>query len=82
MSYGNCVVANGTPENCEVVADAGVTFQKNNFQQLAGILAGLVNDSAAVKEFGQKARERVMANYSWDSVVEQYIQVIHELRHA
>jgi glycosyltransferase involved in cell wall biosynthesis len=80
MSYGNCVVANGTPENCEVVADAGVTFQKNNFTELAAILGRLINDRGAVEEFGLKARERVTAKYSWDSVVDRYIGVINELR--
>jgi glycosyltransferase involved in cell wall biosynthesis len=80
MSYGNCVIANGTPENCEVVADAGVTFQKNNFDELGTILDRLVRDPAVVKQLGEKARARVMASYSWDSVVERYIRVIDELR--
>jgi glycosyltransferase involved in cell wall biosynthesis len=72
MSYGNCVIANGTPENREVVADAGVVFEKNNFDQLAEHISCLWNNPEKLSAFGEKAKERVLAAYSWDAVVATY----------
>lgn len=79
MSYGNCVVANGTPENREVVADAGVVFEKNNFDELATHISSLWNDSERLGSFGEKAKERVLAAYSWDAVVTKYEELFLEL---
>jgi glycosyltransferase involved in cell wall biosynthesis len=79
MSYGNCVISNGTPENREVVADAGICFAKNDFSELADILMRLIADPEAVRTFGERARERVLAHYSWDSVVSQYEELIGSL---
>jgi glycosyltransferase involved in cell wall biosynthesis len=79
MSYGNCVVVNGTPENLEVIGDAGVAFEKNRFDQLAGTLQQLLDNSSRVAEFGSRAEARVMTSYSWDSVVERYESLLQEL---
>jgi glycosyltransferase involved in cell wall biosynthesis len=79
MSYGNCVVSNGTPENLEVVGDAGVCFEKNNFGQLAEILARLLAAPEEVNGYGQRASERAHRLYSWDSVVVKYETLLAEL---
>jgi glycosyltransferase involved in cell wall biosynthesis len=79
MSYGNCVVSNGTPENLEVVADAGICFEKNNFTQLAEILRRLLSHPDEVRIYGERARDRALAQYSWDSVVAQYEELIGAL---
>lgn len=79
MSYGNCVVVNGTPENLEVIGDAGAAFEKNRFEQLAEILQGLLDDPARVAALGAKAEERVMRDYSWDSVVDKYERLLAPL---
>lgn len=76
MSYGNCVIANGTPENIEVVGDAGVIFDKNDFTELAYILKELLNAPQNVRELGERAAARVAEHYSWDSVVSQYEDLI------
>jgi glycosyltransferase involved in cell wall biosynthesis len=72
MSYGNCVVVNGTPENLEVVAESGLSFAKNDFEQLSAILEKLVSEPEIVASFGAKARERAMSRYSWDAIVTRY----------
>lgn len=79
MSYGNCVVVNGTPENVEVIGDAGVAFEKNRFDQLAEILQNLLDDPSRVSALGAKAESRVMKSYSWDSVVAKYEELLREL---
>jgi glycosyltransferase involved in cell wall biosynthesis len=79
MSYGNCVVSNGTPENREVVGDAGLCFEKNNFSQLSTILERLLAAPEDVRSFGNLAKERAHRHYSWDSVVLKYENLIAEL---
>ena len=79
MSYGNCVVSNGTPENREVVGDAGICFEKNDFAALGSILRGLLHAPQEVSHYGMLAKERAHANYSWDSVVAKYETLIDEL---
>jgi glycosyltransferase involved in cell wall biosynthesis len=72
MSYGNCVIANGTPENLEVVGDAALTYSKNNFVELSHRMSEVLSQSTLVADLGARARERAMRLYSWDSVVSRY----------
>lgn len=79
MSYGNCVISNGTPENIEVVGDAGLVFEKNNFADLSTLLSGVLESPERVAELGKRASERVTQHYSWDSVVSRYEELIGSL---
>jgi glycosyltransferase involved in cell wall biosynthesis len=79
MSYGNCVIANGTPENIEVLGDAGIIFKKNNFTELADILKKLLSAPTSVRELGDRAAARVVQHYSWDFVVSQYEELLEGL---
>ena len=79
MSYGNCVIANGTPENREVVGDAARCFSKNNFSELAAILKELLTSPQQVQELGARARGRVLETYSWDGVVSRYEALFEQL---
>ncbi len=76
MSYGNCVVVNGTPENLEVIADAGVSFPKNDFIALAGRLEELLANPKLVAQYGERAQSRVRDRYAWDAIVERYEQLL------
>lgn len=79
MSYGNCVIANGTPENLEVIGDAGLSYPKNDFTELSKILAAVLSDSALIERYGDMARRRALANYSWDAVVSRYENLLSSL---
>lgn len=72
MSYGNCVIANGTPENLEVIGDAALTYSKNNFGELAQLIKTVLSQPSLVEKLGARARERAMLRYSWESVVARY----------
>lgn len=72
MSYGNCVVVNGTPENLEVIGDAASSFPKNDFTALSAIMLELLRDPKQCAELGERAKARALANYSWDAVVSKY----------
>jgi len=79
MAYANCVVANGTPENEEVLGDAGVYYEKNNFEALSVLLKALANDPEKTKELGDKAKKRAGVLYSWDKVSEAYEELLCSL---
>jgi glycosyltransferase involved in cell wall biosynthesis len=79
MSYRNCVIANGTPENLEVVGDGGLCFRKNDFHHLKEMLQQIIENPEQIEVFAEKAYRRVMKEYSWDAVVVQYEKLFSDL---
>jgi glycosyltransferase involved in cell wall biosynthesis len=79
MGLGNVVVANGTPENAEVLADGGILYRKNDEEDLARILREIDADPEKYAPFRLAARARVAADYSWQAVVVQYEQLFARL---
>lgn len=79
MGFGNCVIANGTPENIEVVGDAGIIYEKNNIKDLREKIQYVIRNSEVIRMYGEKARKRVKANYSWDTVTVKYESLFLEM---
>lgn len=79
MSYGNCVIANGTPENCEVVGEAARVYPKNDFAALSAQMQELIDAPSAARSLGELAKNRVLSRYSWESVVTQYEELFSSL---
>jgi glycosyltransferase involved in cell wall biosynthesis len=72
MAYGNCVIANGTPENIEVLGESGLVYSKNNFDELSKLIEGILVDPKSISDYGEKAKKRAKEVYNWDKVTEQY----------
>ena len=70
MGYGNCVLTLATPENIEVVGDAGVPYA-DEFD-LAEKLQRVLRDGSLVHAYRQRAQLRIRSHYDWDRVVDQY----------
>jgi glycosyltransferase involved in cell wall biosynthesis len=70
MGYGNCVLTLATPENLEVVGDAGVPYIDEN--DLAEKLQRVLRDGSLVHAFRNRAQQRIQSVYDWDTVVDQY----------
>jgi glycosyltransferase involved in cell wall biosynthesis len=79
MGYGNCVLANDTPENREVVGDAGLAFAASEPGSLAAALERALGDAALRSRLGAMAAERARERYSWDAVARQYAELFEEL---
>ncbi len=79
MGAGRPVVYHWTPENREVVGDAGVPFRFSGEPRLERVLAELVEDEARLAELGRRARARVAARYRWDRIAEAYEALLEEL---
>jgi glycosyltransferase involved in cell wall biosynthesis len=71
MNYGNCCVASDIPENLEAIETYGFTFRNRDPDDLARLLAELIDTPGKVEEMRSVARDHVHRNYSWDSVADQ-----------
>ncbi len=79
MGFGNLVIANGTPENVEVVGDAGLVYRKNDVEDLMVKLQWVVDNPNELDKYRQAAVDRVRQHYSWDAVTDTYEKLFQEL---
>jgi glycosyltransferase involved in cell wall biosynthesis len=70
MGYGNCVLTLATPENIEVVGEAGVPYI-DEFD-LAEKLQRVLRDGSLVQAYRNRAQQRIQKHYDWETVVDQY----------
>jgi glycosyltransferase involved in cell wall biosynthesis len=73
MGYGNCVLTLATPENMEVVGEAGVPYL-DEFD-LAEKLQRVLRDGSLVQAYRNRAQQRIQKHYDWETVVDQYEQL-------
>jgi glycosyltransferase involved in cell wall biosynthesis len=80
MGFGNCVIVRDTPGNLEVVGDAGLTFRHSDPEcSLADVLQRVANDSELARIYGQRAQDRVAAQYDWDVICRRYEELFIRL---
>lgn len=79
MGFGNCVIANATPENEEVLADAGLFYRKNDSESLASVLTDLIDNESELRRYQILARNRAEAVYRWDLVADAYEAALEKL---
>ncbi|HYK91282.1 MAG TPA: glycosyltransferase [Acidobacteriota bacterium] len=72
MGQGNLVIANGTPENAEVLGDAGILYKENDVNDLARWLQEVADSPGRFAALEEAALERALRVYSWENVVSQY----------
>jgi glycosyltransferase involved in cell wall biosynthesis len=81
MSVGLPCVASDIPGNRAVIQpdSNGLLFASNNAEQLAQAIEKILVAKTWATSIGYKARETIEAQYSIDSVADQYILTYHEL---
>jgi glycosyltransferase involved in cell wall biosynthesis len=79
MAMGNLIVANGTPENREVLGSAGIYYTGKDGNGLAEELQKIENSPDLYDGFRRSALERAATEYSWDEVVKQYEELFASL---
>jgi glycosyltransferase involved in cell wall biosynthesis len=78
MGFGNTVIANKTPENAEVLGDAGLLYEMNSVLNLTDKLkVGLEltdanKGNSDIFRLALAARQRAIESYSWKTIVEKY----------
>lgn len=79
MALGNIIIANRTPENEEVLGDAGILYRKNDVGDLARCLQEVADRPERYEPLRRAAAERARAHYSWDDVVDRYEELFRRL---
>ncbi len=79
MGMGNIIVANETPENMEVLGDAGILYRRNDVHELARCLQTLADFPEDHMRYRNAAFDRARANYSWDDVVDKYERLFAQM---
>jgi len=70
MGLGNCVLVNAAPENLEVAADAGLTFNAHRPDDLAAKIQYLIDHPDVTEANRRRAVRRVQEFYSWDRIAD------------
>jgi glycosyltransferase involved in cell wall biosynthesis len=66
-----------TPENAEVVGEAGIAFERDNLVERLREVLEMSEDER--NEYRQRGWQRVAEHYSWDAVTDQYEQLLKRL---
>ena len=70
MGAGNCALTLNTPENLEVIGDAGIV--DGSIEELAAQLREVLADPSIISEYRRRAMARVMKFYNWEQITDQY----------
>jgi len=81
MACGHAVLFLNTPENREVMADAGLPFAAS-VEELAVQLERVLGDAGLRGALGERARERAREHYNWKKITDQYEGLFHRVRHG
>jgi len=70
MGAGNCALTLDTPENLEVMGDAGIIY--SSADELVVQLRRVLADPSIMGEYRSRAMARVMSLYNWEQITDQY----------
>jgi glycosyltransferase involved in cell wall biosynthesis len=79
MGQGNIVIANGTPENSEVLGTAGLLYRNNDLTDLVRWLQEVADYPEKYSGLKSAALERARSAYSWDAVISRYERLFRRL---
>ncbi len=72
MSYGKCCVVSDIPENVEALNGHGFVFRNKSVEDLARVIELVLKDPSKTQKIGDEARDYVLSEYSWDTIVQLY----------
>jgi len=79
MGFGNCIVANGTEENIEVLNETGLIYKKNDIKDLREKLQYVIDHQSIIQYYGEKAQRRIKQYYSWEVITDKYENLFLQL---
>ena len=77
MGAGNCALTLATPENMEVIGDAGLIYK--SAEELSVYLQRIIDDPPIINEYRHRAMARVTERYSWNRLTDQYEELLARL---
>ncbi|MCC6485603.1 MAG: DUF1972 domain-containing protein [Armatimonadetes bacterium] len=80
MAFGNCVVVNDIPTNLETIGEAGLSYSgKAGADSLRNVLQWTLEHHEEVQSLREKARARVLSEYSWEVITQRYEELFREM---
>jgi len=79
MAVGNRILFLDTPENREVAEDTGLPFSSDDLDGAVELFQALNDSPHEYDHLKERARERARRVFSWEKVVDGYIDVFHSL---
>ncbi len=77
MGAGNCALVLNTPENLEVMGEAGISY--DSVDDLAAQLHRVLDNPVLINEYRARAMARVRARYDWEQITNQYEWLLAKL---
>ena len=77
MGAGNCALVLNTPENLEVMGDAGIKY--DSVKDLTKQLRRVLDNPSIISEYRARAMARVRARYDWEQITNQYEWLLAKL---
>lgn len=84
MSRGCAVITSNTTGCLEMANDVGICIPPHDVEQMKAALIKVIENDEIRAEMGEKALAKCRKEYSWDSIVQSYLEImenhIHSLR--
>jgi glycosyltransferase involved in cell wall biosynthesis len=79
MGAGALAIVHATPENLEVIDDAGLSCRFEESQALGSLIRGTFTDREKMDALRRMAQDRVRCCYNWDRVTDAYEELMYGL---
>jgi len=80
MAAGNCIVVNNHEPNVEAIGDAGLSYDgRLGAPALTRVMGQALTDPALAAALRERARNRALTLYSWQSVTDAYERLCDEV---
>ncbi|NJN93629.1 MAG: glycosyltransferase family 4 protein [Anaerolineales bacterium] len=82
MSMGLPVIATAVSGTVDIVSDRidGLLIRPDSAEELAQAMTTIIQDSDLAQKLGQQARQKMVAEFSMESVARQYSELYQQLR--
>ena len=74
MSAGLAIITTNTTGCQETAGDSALLVNPHDVNGIKNAVLKLTRDDNLIKEFGKKARQRSIENFSWDTIIDKYIE--------
>ena len=82
MIAGAAIITSSGTGCAEVVGDSGLLVPVKDAAAIKAALVRLTQDPELVARLGRSARERVIARFSWDGVIDQHLEVYRQFERS
>ena len=78
MGLGTPLICSNIKENMYLVKDDALTFEKSNIDSLKATLEKALSDREGHLQLARQAKERVLKEYSWETITDQYLELFQK----